>query len=103
MSNIQKEHIIAGVIGGAASLFLAFAARRLIWGRRRGGGRWNHDAKIVTMESENMPAAIGPYSKGKLVQMPNGSCFAWSSGQLGLDPRTNELVKGDDPVVAQAE
>ena len=55
------------------------------------------------MESEHMPAAIGPYSKGKMIQMHRGTTWAWSSGQLGLDPATNELVVGDDPVSAQAE
>jgi enamine deaminase RidA (YjgF/YER057c/UK114 family) len=39
-----------------------------------------------------MPAAIGPYSKGKLIKLPDGSLMAYSSGQLGLDPKTNELI-----------
>ena len=55
------------------------------------------------MESDKLPAAIGPYTKGKMIKNHNGSAYAWSSGQLGLDPATGELVQGEDPVVAQAE
>jgi 2-iminobutanoate/2-iminopropanoate deaminase len=41
------------------------------------------------------PAAIGPYSQGIAVDG-----FLFCSGQLGLDPRTGELVEG---VEGQAE
>ena len=95
MDSISKEHVISGLIGGAASIIIAIAVRKLIW-RRGGWGRKWRESKIVTMESENMPAAIGPYSKGKMVQMGSGSCFAWSSGQIGVDPKTNKLVSADD-------
>jgi len=43
--------------------------------------------KIIT--SENAPQAIGPYSIG--VQVGD---FIFTAGQLGLDPRTGELVPG---------
>ena len=52
------------------------------------------------MESENLPAAVGPYCKGKMVQYGNGSALAWSSGQLGLEPKTGNFPEGADPVVA---
>lgn len=40
---------------------------------------------------------------GKVVKLANGSLLAFSSGQLGLDPKTNALVTGQDQVVAEAE
>jgi 2-iminobutanoate/2-iminopropanoate deaminase len=105
MEGVKKEHIIAGVIGGVTSLALAMIARRLMWkawkkGGKRGG---RGESKLLTMQSDKMPAPVGPYCFGKMIQNPNGSLYAWSSGQLGLDPRTGELVQGEDPVVAQAE
>ncbi len=42
-----------------------------------------------TINSLNAPKAIGPYSHA--VRVGN---FVHSSGQLGLDPQTNELVEG---------
>jgi 2-iminobutanoate/2-iminopropanoate deaminase len=51
-------------------------------------------AKTV-IATKNAPNALGPYSQGiKLTD------FVFCSGQLGLDPVTNELVSG---VKAQAE
>ena len=46
--------------------------------------------------TENAPRAIGPYSQAVLA---NG--FAFLSGQIPLDPATNQLVEGD--VAAQTE
>ncbi|CDW85988.1 endoribonuclease l-psp [Stylonychia lemnae] len=93
---ISKDHFIAGVIGGVASLFLAMAARNVMFKHRR--GKWmrnRQQSEVVTMNSDNMPAAIGPYSKGKLIKLQDGSSMAYSSGQLGLDPKTNELISDD--------
>ena len=92
MEGTKKEIIIAGVVGGITSLLLAGLARRFIWGRGRKGG-WQKrggpgEAKLLKMQSDKMPAAVGPYCFGKMIQMPNGSLYAWSSGQLGLDPVT---------------
>ncbi len=99
---IKKEQIVAGVIGGITSLALMFAYRKLFHcrGQCKAGGKG--EMGIFNMESENMPKAIGPYSKGKMIKTRGGT-YAWSSGQLGLDPVTGELVQGEDPVVAQAE
>ena len=104
MDGVRKEHVIAGVIGGITSLALAMVARKLIFAKHRRGGRWrkNHQqAEVVTMTSPNMPAAIGPYTIGKLVKLQDGSMLAYSSGQLGLDPKTGELISQD--VEEQAE
>ena len=58
-------------------------------------------AGIKTMESDKLPPAIGPYTKGKLICYGNGSVMAYTSGQLGLDSTTGNLVSDD--VEAQAE
>lgn len=44
---------------------------------------------IQTIIPKQGPAIIGPYSVGKIY---NGT--AYISGQLGIDPKTNELVSG---------
>lgn len=49
--------------------------------------------KII--KTPNAPAAIGPYSQGYAA---NG--FVYTSGQIGIDPKTGLLVDG---VAAQAE
>ena len=43
--------------------------------------------KVIT--SENAPKAIGPYSAAIETET-----FVFTSGQLGLDPKTGELVSG---------
>lgn len=52
------------------------------------------------MQSDKLPAAVGPYTFGKVINMPNGQ-LAFTSGQLGLDPKTGNLVSDD--VTVQAE
>lgn len=52
------------------------------------------EKKIVS--SERAPKAIGPYSQAVIA---NG--FAFLSGQIPLDPATNQLIEGD--VAAQTE
>ena len=46
------------------------------------------------MISDRLPAAVGPYSLGKIIKNSDGSVMAYTSGQLGLDPKTNLLVEG---------
>lgn len=46
------------------------------------------DAKIV-ITSGNAPAALGPYSQGIRVGE-----FIFLSGQIGIDPKTGEVVNG---------
>ena len=53
------------------------------------------------MNSTRLPAAVGPYSMGKQIRFQNGSVLAFTSGQLGLDPKTNQLIADD--VQTQAE
>jgi 2-iminobutanoate/2-iminopropanoate deaminase len=45
---------------------------------------------IDTVQTKNAPAAIGPYSQGVVAH----KCL-YTAGQVGLDPATGELVKGD--------
>ncbi len=46
--------------------------------------------KLTTVQTDNAPAAIGPYSQAVVAQP-----FIFVSGQLGLDPATGELVGAD--------
>lgn len=48
-------------------------------------------AEIHTMSSSRIPTAIGPYNAGKRVQCC-GADLAFSSGQIGVDRKTGELV-----------
>lgn len=41
------------------------------------------------IQTDAAPAAVGPYSQA--VAVPNGK-MVFTSGQIGLDPKTNELV-----------
>ncbi len=47
------------------------------------------------LKTENAPSAIGPYSQGRIV-----GNLLFASGQIAIDPKTNEL-KGD--IVEQTE
>ena len=46
--------------------------------------------KKKVIQTEKAPKAIGPYS-----QAVRGGNFLFLSGQIPLDPRTGELVRGD--------
>lgn len=52
---------------------------------------------IEKIESPNVPKAFGPYSHG--VKAGN---FVFLSGQLGLDPQTNQLKEGVKEQARQA-
>ncbi|MBM3152194.1 MAG: RidA family protein [Chloroflexi bacterium] len=49
----------------------------------------NRNKNIQSISSERAPRAIGPYSPA--IQT---GCFIYTSGQLGLDPATGNLVDG---------
>jgi 2-iminobutanoate/2-iminopropanoate deaminase len=51
---------------------------------------------IQFVQTDNAPAAIGPYSQGVVT-----GGFLFTAGQIALDPETGQIVAGD--VVAQAE
>ena len=51
---------------------------------------------IRTVQSDNAPAAIGPYSQGVVA-----GGFLYTAGQIALDPATGQIVVGD--VAAQTE
>ena len=54
-------------------------------------------SKLVTVQTSDAPAAIGPYSQGIIA---NG--MVYTAGQIALDPATMQVVGGDD-VAAQTE
>ena len=43
---------------------------------------------------EDAPKAIGPYSQAQVVRLHGGQKLLYSSGQVGLDPKTGDLVPG---------
>ena len=51
---------------------------------------------LTPIQTNNAPAAIGPYSQAIIA---NG--FLFTAGQIALDPSSGQIVAGD--VVAQAE
>ena len=40
------------------------------------------------------PKAIGPYSQAQVVRLHGGGRLVFTSGQVGLDPASGELVQG---------
>ena len=79
MDKIQKEHVIAGVIGGFTSFLFAFGMIKLR--RRMYHKKMVHrQAAVTTMTADNMPPAIGPFSMGKKIELLDGSVMAYSSG-----------------------
>ena len=44
---------------------------------------------------EDAPKAIGPYSQAQVLRLHGGQKLVYTSGQVGLDPATGELVAGD--------
>ena len=49
-----------------------------------------------------MPEAVGPYSLGKLVKISDGRTFVYTSGQLGIDPKTGQLASDLETQTEQA-
>ena len=43
---------------------------------------------------EDAPKAIGPYVQAQVVRLHGGQKLVYTSGQVGLDPATGELVAG---------
>ena len=46
------------------------------------------------LQVEDAPKAIGPYSQAQVVRLHGGQKLVYTSGQVGLDPKTGELVPG---------
>jgi 2-iminobutanoate/2-iminopropanoate deaminase len=49
----------------------------------------NNNFKIKIINSKKAPAAIGPYSQALIVDK-----LIFCSGQIGIDPKTSNLVQG---------
>jgi 2-iminobutanoate/2-iminopropanoate deaminase len=48
----------------------------------------------TTVQVSDAPAAVGPYSQARIVQMRSGERLVYTAGQVGLDPTTGKLVPG---------
>ena len=46
-----------------------------------------------TIQVDDAPQAIGPYSQGQIVDLP-GARLVYTAGQVGLDPSTGQLADG---------
>lgn len=48
-----------------------------------------------TLSVPDAPQAVGPYSHAQVVRLHGGSRLVFTSGQVGLDPTTGEIVAGE--------
>jgi len=48
----------------------------------------------TTVEVKDAPAAVGPYSQARIVELKSGERLVYTAGQVGLDPTTGKLVPG---------
>ena len=46
------------------------------------------------LQVEDAPKAIGPYVQAQVVRLHGGQKLVYTAGQVGLDPKTGELVAG---------
>ena len=49
------------------------------------------------IQVDDAPKAIGPYSQAQVVRLHGGGRLVFTAGQVGLDPKTGELVQGGVP------
>jgi 2-iminobutanoate/2-iminopropanoate deaminase len=47
-----------------------------------------------TVQVSDAPAAVGPYSQARVVQLKSGDRMVFTAGQVGLDPAAGRLVSG---------
>jgi len=53
------------------------------------------------MNVPGAPQAIGPYSHAQVVRLHGGNRIVYTSGQVGLDPKSGQIVEGG--IEAQTE
>jgi 2-iminobutanoate/2-iminopropanoate deaminase len=46
------------------------------------------------LQVDDAPKAIGPYTQAQVVRLHGGQKLLYSAGQVGLDPKTNDLEPG---------
>lgn len=98
MSTINKETLVAGIIGGVVTAGLLFAGSFLT--KRRGchGGRgrpWKEFPKLEKLDDKSMPQSIAPYSHAQGITYHNGASLVYTAGQLAINPETKALVSND--------
>jgi 2-iminobutanoate/2-iminopropanoate deaminase len=47
-----------------------------------------------SLHVEDAPRAIGPYVQAQVVRLHGGQKLVYTSGQIGIDPKSGELVSG---------
>jgi 2-iminobutanoate/2-iminopropanoate deaminase len=53
------------------------------------------DFGVKFLESSKTPKAIGPYSKGTKVRISDEKSLIYTSGSIGVNPETGDLVSSD--------
>jgi 2-iminobutanoate/2-iminopropanoate deaminase len=46
------------------------------------------------LQVEDAPKAIGPYTQAQVVRLHGGQKLVYTAGQVGIDPKTGDLVPG---------
>jgi 2-iminobutanoate/2-iminopropanoate deaminase len=54
----------------------------------------------AAVASADAPKALGPYSQAQVVQF-GAARFCYTAGQVGLDPKSGQLVEGIGPQTKQ--
>ena len=47
-----------------------------------------------TVQVSDAPAAVGPYSQARVVQLRSGDRMLYTAGQVGMIPSTGQLIEG---------
>jgi len=48
----------------------------------------------TAVQVDDAPKAIGPYSQAQVVRLHGGNRIVFTAGQVGIDPKTGDLVAG---------
>ena len=51
-------------------------------------------AALEFISTTDAPKAIGPYSQAQVVRLHGGGRLVFTAGQVGLDPKSGEIVTG---------
>ncbi len=85
MSTINKDTLIAGIIGGAVAAGLILAGTLLTkrgghCGKGKGGRPWREFPKLEKLDDKSMPQSIAPYSHAQGITYHNGASLVYTAG-----------------------